>query len=103
MPSKCSIAYFRLPRTSAPRPLPATRTTKSSFGPSLKTSSIGTRASEQPSTAANGRLLWHTGAIRYRSQIPQIDRNDSLDTGLVVVVIEKRGEISIAVIQPEQR
>jgi len=26
-----------------------------------------------------------------------------LDTGFVVVVIEKRGEISIAVIQPEQR
>ena len=32
--------------------IPATRTTKRSFGPSLKISSIGTRASEQPSTAA---------------------------------------------------
>ena len=52
---RCSIAYRKLPSTSAPKPLPATRTTNRSFGPSLKISSIRTRASEEPSAAANGR------------------------------------------------
>ena len=54
LPLKWSIAYFRLPSTSLPRILPATRITKTSFGPSLKINSSGTRASEQPRMAANG-------------------------------------------------
>ena len=52
-----STANFKLPSTSVPRPLPATRMTKRSFGPSPKISSTGTRASEQPSTTANGRCF----------------------------------------------
>jgi len=62
LPLRWSTAYFRLPRTSVPRPLPATRITKRSFGPSLKISSIGTRASEQPRMAANGRCFGSAGS-----------------------------------------
>ena len=57
LPARWSTAYSRLPSTSPPRPLPAgTRTTKRSFGPSLKISSIGTRASEQPEHRGEGAL-----------------------------------------------
>jgi hypothetical protein len=45
-----------------PSPLPATRITKRSFGPSLKINSIGTRASEQPRMTANGRCFGSAGS-----------------------------------------
>ena len=48
-------------------------------------------------------LLWQTGAARHQSQIVGIDRDDLLNhAGLVLDVIEKRGKVPIAVIQPEE-
>jgi hypothetical protein len=68
-----------------------------------KISSIGTRASGQPSTAANGRtLLCYSSAARHESRIAGIDRDDLLNSNLVLDVIEKRAKISIAKVQPEQ-
>jgi hypothetical protein len=48
-------------------------------------------------------LFWYAVAAGYETQIPRIHRDDLLDhaTGILDMV-EKRGEISIAVIQPEE-
>ena len=48
-------------------------------------------------------LFWYSSAARHETQIARIDRDELLDHAtLVFQVIEKRGEIPIAVIQPEQ-
>jgi hypothetical protein len=53
--------------------------------------------------AANRRtLLCYSGAARHESQIAGIDRDDLLNSNLVLDVIEKRAKISIAKVQPEQ-
>ncbi len=74
LPPRCSTAYLKLPSTSLPRPLPATRITKRSLGPSLKISSIGTRASEHPRTAAKGLCF---GLSRSRAANPSSCRSIS--------------------------
>ena len=56
-----SLRAFRaksmLPRHSSPRTLPATRMTNRSLNPWPKLISVGTRASEQPTTTAKGDCL----------------------------------------------
>src|SRR3954453_12533592 len=47
-------AKSTLPMQTSPRTLPATRMTKRSLNPCPKSISVGTRASEQPTTTANG-------------------------------------------------
>src|SRR5262249_28090312 len=64
-----------LPRHSLPRTLPATRTTNRALQASLKISSVGTRASEQPSTTAKGRCR---GALPAVSPMPTSDRSKGL-------------------------
>ena len=52
-----STAKSTLPRHTSPSTLPATRITNRSLNPWPKIISVGTRASEQPTTAANGACL----------------------------------------------
>src|SRR5579871_227243 len=93
-----SVAYFRLPSTSGPSALPATRMTNSSFGPSLKISSTGTRASAQPTTAAKGRC---SGALVSPTEVARVDGHDPLHPlAAPLMVVEEGGKTPVARIKP---
>ena len=66
-----------LPRHSTPSTLPATRMTNRSFGDWSKICSIGARASEQPSTSANGVC---TGGAPATSGSPSDIGSDGITT-----------------------
>ena len=53
-----------LPRQTSPSTLPATRMTNRSLKPWPKIISVGTRASEQPTTTANGACLGMPPCVR---------------------------------------
>ena len=104
LPLRCSTAYFKLPRTSVPRPLPATRITKRSFGPSLKINSTGTRASEQPRMAANGRCFGSVGSPAKSSQITRINKDNFFCPAVCVShSFEECGKCLVAIVQTDVR
>ena len=58
-------ANSMLPMQTSPRTLPATRMTKRSLKPCPNSISSGTRASEQPTTTANGACLGIWPIVRF--------------------------------------
>jgi hypothetical protein len=86
-----------LPSTSVPSPLPATRITKRSFGPSLKNEFDGHTGVGAAQYGGIRPLV-----ARHQAQIARIDRYDLLYPALVLNVVEKRDEIPIASFQAEQ-
>ena len=100
-------AKSTLPMQTSPSTLPATRITNRSLNPWPKSISVGTRASEQPTTTAKGALLGHLALRAHHAHFQAVARHDVARLALAgragAAALHPAREHAVAVLQDSRR